>query len=103
MKTEVPVRKGRLERSSNKSEDEEDKLDWPTSQSDWAPPKVAKDSWEDKILSLEAIDQRKVGKVQQLWAFVKWVEKDDNGECRMSKVLLESVHQAAPQAVSVGP
>ena len=103
MKTQVPVRKGRPSRGSMKAEDyTEEKLAWPTVDDSWKPPKVGKDTWEDILLSVEAIHQEEMPKTKEspLWAYVEWAILDDNGKRRTSKVLLESVHKAAPQAVS---
>src|SRR5690349_19210092 len=70
VKTEVPVRRGRG-RSSMKAEDAEDeKVVWPTVNDSWKPPKVEKDSWEDILLSVEAIHQEEDPKTKEspLWA-----------------------------------
>ena len=94
---ETSARRGR--RRSGKSQDVDEAIRWTELKADsnWKPPKPRKDSWEDILLKVEALESDDDG---TKWAFVLWAIEDENGRKRTSKVLLDSVSIAAPQAVS---
>lgn len=65
---------------------------------DWNPPKVKKDSWDDKLQSVDTIEKDDDG---VLWAYLLWNDKNDDGRFYRSKAKLATCKIACPQRVSL--
>ena len=59
----------------------------------WQPPPLAKDAWENLLLSIEEVHPEDDG----LWAKVRWKELDHDKLHQCSKHPIQHLHLAAPQ------
>lgn len=67
---------------------------------DWKPPKVKKESWDDKVQSVDTIEKDDQG---VLWAYLLWNDKSEDGRYYRSKAKLSSCKEACPQRVGSTP
>lgn len=82
-------------RGQSKKELKTEKLDWGPSNSDWTPPAVGKDTWDDHVVDCTTLEVQD----DERYAYLKWVVMDEFGAHRLTKATLKSAHKACPQAM----
>lgn len=65
---------------------------------DWKVPKVKKDSWDDKVQTVDTIEKDDKG---VLWAYLLWNQKSADGRFYRSKAVLSNCKLACPQRVGL--
>lgn len=63
---------------------------------DWQPPKAVKDAWEDGVQSVDTIEKDDEG---DLWAYLVWNGKNEDGRYYRHKAKLAVCNKACPQKV----
>ncbi|KAL8740143.1 MAG: hypothetical protein Q9190_007124 [Brigantiaea leucoxantha] len=60
----------------------------------WKPPAPNKDAWEEKVQAVDTIEQDING---ELWVYLVWNQKNEDGRCNRSKARLTTCKKACPQ------
>lgn len=63
---------------------------------DWQPPKALDRAWDSAVQTVDTIEKDDQG---QLWAYLVWSDKNEDGRFYRSKAKLATCNKACPQRV----
>lgn len=65
---------------------------------DWKPPAPHEGAWDPLVQSVDTVVRENSD--GELWGYLIWNDKNDDGRCYRSKAKLPTIYRACPQRVS---
>ncbi|KAL8909470.1 MAG: hypothetical protein Q9207_000150 [Kuettlingeria erythrocarpa] len=96
--TKKQQKKGRKSTSALQDNTNDDNDDFPVGFADvsdsWEPPNPIDNAWDPLLMQVDTIEKDNNG---DLWAYLAWNEKNEDGRFRRSKARLTTCRKACPQ------